>query len=98
MPPIQLVLYVCGRSVNSIKARSQVAVLLTRLPSDGTELRIVDVLEEPEVADTEGIVATPVLMRVDLEPAIRVIGSLADDTQVASVLGLDSVLEDSTHG
>jgi circadian clock protein KaiB len=51
------------------------------------ELQIIDVLEHPEQAETEKILATPTLIKQLPPPLRRVIGDLSDKDKV--LLGLD---------
>ena len=52
------------------------------------EVEVVDVFESPEVAEAEGIIATPVLVRLCPAPQLSVIGDLGDWREVARVLDL----------
>ncbi len=47
-----------------------------------------DVFESPEVAEVDGIIATPVLVRLYPEPRLSVIGDLGDWREVARILDL----------
>jgi len=51
------------------------------------ELQIIDVMEHPEQAETEKILATPTLIKRLPPPLRRVIGDLSDREKV--LLGLD---------
>jgi circadian clock protein KaiB len=52
------------------------------------EVEIVDLGERPEVAEQEGILATPLLVRVAPEPVRRIVGDLSDIERVRWSLGL----------
>jgi circadian clock protein KaiB len=77
MSRLQLELYVMGQT-----ARSQVAIAnlericQTRL-AGRFALTIVDVLEQPEMAETANIVATPTLIRRSPTPVRRLVGDLS---------------------
>ena len=51
------------------------------------ELEIIDVLEQPEAAETDRILATPTLIKQLPPPLRRVIGDLSDRDKV--LLGLE---------
>jgi circadian clock protein KaiB len=51
------------------------------------ELIIIDVLERPQLAEAEKILATPTLIKELPPPVRRIIGDLSDTKQV--LLGLD---------
>lgn len=82
-----LKLYVTGRT-----PRAEVAITnLERICQDQLggqyELIIIDVLEQPQLAEDEKILATPTLIKQLPPPLRRVIGDLSDTDKV--LLGLD---------
>ena len=82
-----LKLYVLGQT-----PRSQVAIdNLRRICEQGLEgkyeIVIVDILENPQLAEDEKIIATPTLVKELPAPLRRVIGDLSDAEKV--LLGLD---------
>jgi circadian clock protein KaiB len=82
----QLTLYVAGPTVRSAQAATALRQICARLGQDCV-FTIVDVLERPELAEEEKILATPTVVRQWPLPSRRVIGDLADTDKV--VLGLD---------
>jgi circadian clock protein KaiB len=58
------------------------------LGGEGLEVEVVDVFESPGVAEADGIIATPVLVRVSPAPRLSVIGDLGDWREVARILDL----------
>ncbi len=83
-----LQLYVTGQSVNSQQAIANLRDICSRFSSDKYELVIIDVLEEPQVAEREKIFATPTLIRRIPPPARRVVGDLSDPERVVRSLNL----------
>ena len=81
-------LYIVGTSVTSLAALRSVRSLCEELGA-GSDLEVIDVLEHPEQADADRIVATPTLIRLAPLPARRVIGNLSDRTAVLDSLGLE---------
>jgi circadian clock protein KaiB len=80
-------LYVVGGTQASERALHSVERLRAEL--DGApELEVVDLSREPEVAERERIVATPLLVRLSPEPVRRVVGDLSDVERVRWSLGL----------
>ncbi len=51
------------------------------------ELQIIDVLEQPQMAEDEKIIATPTLVRYMPPPYRRIVGDFTDTQQV--LIGLD---------
>jgi circadian clock protein KaiB len=84
-----LTLFVTGQSV-----RSQRAVANLRRLCEGLhglcELTVVDVLERPQLAEEEKIMATPTVIRRRPLPVRRVIGDLSDPEKVVMWLDLPS--------
>lgn len=89
LPGAGLRLYVTGRS-----ARSRVAIEHARRLAEqylGTsEVETVDVLQNPEKAEEDAVVATPMLVRRSEGHERRVVGDLAAIDEVASWLQLGS--------
>ena len=84
-----LKLYVTGQTTNSVKAIQNLKKILSGELKDVYELKIIDVLKNPQLAEDEKILATPTLSRVLPPPVKRIIGDLSDKEKV--LLGLDIV-------
>lgn len=80
-------LFVAGTTVRSQRAIDSVERICREIP-DPCEVNVVDVLEQPELAERDGVVATPTLIRTQPEPVRRVIGDLSDLHELAAVLDL----------
>lgn len=82
-------LYVAGHTSRSQQAIANLRrVCEEAFPSGQYELRIVDVLECPELAETAKILATPTLIKELPPPPRRIIGDLSDTRQVLSWIEL----------
>jgi circadian clock protein KaiB len=88
-----LTLYVTGQSARSQRAVANLRELCAGL-GDRCELTVVDVLERPQAAEDERILATPTVIRRLPLPLRRVIGDLSDRDKV--VLWLDLPLPVAT--
>jgi circadian clock protein KaiB len=64
--------------------------------SDEYELMVIDVLQQPQLAEDEKILATPTLIKELPPPLRRVIGDLSDTDKV--LLGLELRAADSSRG
>jgi len=84
-----LKLYVTGQTINSIKAIHNLKKILTGELKEMYELQIINVLENPQLAEDEKIMATPTLSRELPLPIKRIIGDLSDKEKV--LIGLDIV-------
>ncbi|MDQ5808669.1 MAG: circadian clock KaiB family protein [Actinomycetota bacterium] len=80
-------LYVVGGTQASERALHSVARLRAELDGEA-DVEVVDLREQPEVAERERIVATPLLVRVAPGPVRRIVGDLSDVERVRWSLGL----------
>ncbi|MFP4374599.1 MAG: circadian clock KaiB family protein [Spirochaetaceae bacterium] len=83
-----LKLFVTGRTKRSQNAVRSVRALLAERPDSGYELQVIDVLENPEEAEADRILATPTLLKEGEGGGIRLIGDLSNREQVTELLGL----------
>ena len=80
-------LYITGHSSRSERAISNLRSICKNELGGSYEMVVIDVLEKPQLAEDEKIIATPTLIK-DLPPPIkRIIGDLSDREKV--LLGLD---------
>ena len=82
-----LKLYITGRTPRSEQAIGNLRHICEEQLNGQYELVIIDVLEEPEQAEEEKIIATPTLIKQIPPPVRRVIGDLSDSEKV--LMGLD---------
>jgi circadian clock protein KaiB len=82
-----LKLYVTGRTPRSERAVANLRRICEEELHGRYELQIIDVLEQPQLAEDEKILATPTLIKRLPPPLRRVIGDLSDREKV--LLGLD---------
>lgn len=82
-----LKLYIAGSTPRSIRAISNLERLCELELGGNYEMVVIDVLERPQLAEDEKIVATPTLIKELPLPLRRIIGDLSDKERV--LLGLD---------
>jgi circadian clock protein KaiB len=87
---VRLRLFVVGLTGPSARARRGLEELRRELEGDGWVVEVIDVLERPDLAEEERIVATPVLIRLAPLPRRSIIGDLSHWRVVADVLDLGS--------
>jgi circadian clock protein KaiB len=85
-----LKLYITGQTPRSERAIANLRDICEAEFEGRYELTIVDVLERPQLAEDDKILATPTLIKVSPPPARRVIGDLMDTDRVLN--GLDVYL------
>ncbi|AQQ08903.1 Circadian clock protein KaiB [Sedimentisphaera cyanobacteriorum] len=73
-------LYVAGKGLNSAMAIENLKQICRTCNSYDYDLKIVDVLKEPQTALDKGIFVTPALEIIEPAPGGMVYGTLADKT------------------
>lgn len=74
---VSLKLYVTGRTPGALRARQAVESLLQSRSGAGIDLRVVDVLADPEAALIDDVYATPTIIRTGGGIERRLIGDLS---------------------
>lgn len=86
----ELRLYVTGSTLLSTRAIENIEGLIRDELRGLYACEVVDVLERPDLAEEDGIFATPTLVRRSPEPVRKLIGDLSDRELVVSSLRLGS--------
>lgn len=84
-----LTLYVAGHTPKSIEAFSNLKSLCETHLKDHYIIEVIDLVENPELAKDNNILAIPTLVRKLPEPIKKIIGTLANEEKV--LVGLDIV-------
>jgi len=87
MKTIKLTLYITGHTSKSNRAIENLRNLCKGEMKGKIDIKIVDVLEHPQLAEDEKILATPTLVKSLPTPIRRIIGDLSQTEKV--LLGLD---------
>ena len=83
-------LYIIGSSVLAKKATKHLQTICKEyLQPSMCQVEVIDLLDDPSVAESESIIATPIVIRYQPEPQQRVIGDLSDHEKVAEALGIE---------
>lgn len=84
----RITIYIAGRTATARRTLANLERLRERLPGDQKmDIQVVDVLEHPEVAEQEKVLATPMVVRESPDPVRRVIGDLSELEE--AIVGLD---------
>ena len=83
----KLRLYVAGQTPKSIRAFANLKALCDEHLQDRYQIEVIDLLERPQLARGDQIVAIPTLVRRLPPPVRKIIGDLADTVRV--LVGLD---------
>jgi circadian clock protein KaiB len=84
-----LKLYITGNSPKSQRAITNLLILCESELADQYQVEIIDVLEQPQIAEDEKILVTPTLIKQLPPPLQRIIGDMSNTDTV--LLGLDLV-------
>ncbi len=87
MSKFALKLYITGKTSKSERAINNLKNICDEELGGQYEMKVIDVLERPQLAEDEKILATPTLIKELPPPLRRIIGDLSDKEKV--LLGLD---------
>lgn len=83
----ELRLYVAGQTPRSIKAFANLKTICEEHLAGRYTIEVIDLLEAPQLADGDQILAIPTLVRKLPEPVRKIIGDLSNTERV--LVGLD---------
>jgi len=88
-PPLfKFRLYVAGDGPHSTQARANLTALCRELLPERHEIEVVDVLRDPQRALTDGVMLTPLLVKLSPAPIRKITGSLSQREPLLQALGL----------
>ena len=87
-------LYVIGRTPKSVEVIEELVKLLEDALESHYHLEVIDIIESPELAEKDNILATPTLQKVSPEPVRKIIGDLSDKERILLALGLTAQQEE----
>lgn len=85
---VVLRLFITGSSQRSMRAIDAVQRMCNEFLNSSVRVEIVDVLKQPDAAETEKILATPTLIRRVPGPPRRLVGDLGQPALIIELLGL----------
>ncbi|UCC12931.1 MAG: circadian clock protein KaiB [candidate division WOR-3 bacterium] len=85
---IRFRLYIAGQSAKDELIVDNVTQILKDEYGTGYQLEVIDVIEHPELATRDSILATPTLVKYDPHPVRRIIGDFSNKTKVLAGLDL----------
>ncbi len=91
MEKYTLRIYIAGLSPKAITTIDSLKKVCEEQIDGECELEIINVLETPELAEDEKILATPTIIKELPEPVRRIIGNLSDES--SALIGLDLLIK-----
>lgn len=88
---VKLRLYVAGQTPNSLRAIANLHRICEEHFADRYHLEVIDLYQQPQLAQVDQIIAVPTLVRQLPPPLRRIIGDLSDTERV--LVGLDLQVE-----
>ena len=82
-----LKLYVTGHTPRSMEAIASIRAICEEHLEGRYELQVIDVYQQPQLAEGEQIIAAPTLIKMLPLPLRRMVGNMSNDERV--LLGLD---------
>jgi circadian clock protein KaiB len=89
-PRFKFRLYVAGNGPNSTQAMTSLRALCQAHLSERHEIEVIDVVREPQRALADGVVLTPMLVKVSPLPVWMIVGNLSPPKTALAALGLPS--------
>jgi circadian clock protein KaiB len=84
-------LYVTGKTPNSLRAISMIRDVCEECLNGRYQLQVVDIYQQPALAEGDHILVAPTLVRKAPGPLRRLIGNLANRERILAGLGLQRV-------
>jgi circadian clock protein KaiB len=81
-------LFITGASPNSVRAVGNIREFCEHYLKNKYELEIIDVHQQPEIAQEEQLLALPLLIRKFPSPEKRLIGDMSDTQKILKGLGM----------
>jgi len=91
-------LYIVGRTQKSLDTIQGLRSLMEERFQGLHSFEVIDLLTNPEAANSDDIITSPALLKVNPSPARKVIGNLLNSEKVMEVLGLPSKTEPVLKG
>ncbi len=93
MTKFALKLYITGQTSKSKRAIANLQRICDEELSGQYTMVVIDILERPQLAENEKILATPTLIREVPQPLRRIIGDLSNTEKVLMGLDIESITE-----
>ena len=87
-PHYRLRLFVAGSSQRSLRTIASLRRLCDRYLEGAVDVEVIDIYQQPELAERDQVVAAPTLVKLHPLPVRRIIGDLSDEDRVLRGLGV----------
>lgn len=83
-----LKLYVSGQSALAQQTIANIKSICENELEGHCQLEVFNIMENPQLAEDDGVIATPTLVKVSPEPSHRVVGDLSVTSKVLAALDI----------
>ncbi|MEY3288652.1 MAG: hypothetical protein RLZZ419_894 [Pseudomonadota bacterium] len=83
-------LYLADQTINSIRAKTNLKFICQEYLQGHYQIEEVDILQEPLRCLSDGVLMTPMLIRLSPLPVLTILGDLSDTMSILLALGLES--------
>jgi circadian clock protein KaiB len=83
-----LSLYITGATPKSTRAIANIKAICDEYLNGHYELEVIDLYQQPEMAQQASIIAAPTLVKTLPTPLRKLVGDMSDETRVLAGLGL----------
>jgi len=81
-------LYVAGTNLHSVRAIENTHRLCAEFLAGKCELHVIDLYQQPTLAERDRILTVPALVKVSPPPSVRFVGDLSDTGKILRGLGI----------
>ncbi len=81
-------LYVAGTNLHSVRAIENTRRLCAAYLRGKCELHVIDLYQQPALAQRDRILTVPVLVKLSPPPAVRFVGDMSDTDKILRGLGI----------
>ena len=96
-PEYVLHLYITGATPNSTRAVRNIKDICEQYLKGRYELLIVDIFQQPELAQREDLIGVPTLIKRSPGLVRRLVGDLSDRERVLKALGINASMDGATR-
>ena len=89
MDPHAFTLFIAGGTDLASRALANFDRLIRDRLGERCHLTVIDILEEPKLARQHRVLATPMLVRNEPKPVLRILGDLSQEGKILGQLGLN---------
>ena len=94
-PSYHLRLFVAGTTARSLRTIGNLRRLCDRFLPGRAELEVIDIYQQPELAEQDQVIAAPTLVKLWPLPLRRIVGDLSDEGRVLRALELPPASDDA---